>query len=86
MTSLNRLLRAALGIVLLSVLIQHAGFAQAVSGNIIGTVTELCSFGVVTGAAASTTAGRLRGSSLTPTPYRWIPTPTSDPPPTRRLV
>ena len=40
MTSLNRLLRAALGIVLLSVLIQHAGFAQAVSGNIIGTVTD----------------------------------------------
>jgi hypothetical protein len=40
------------------------------SAIITGTTTELCSAGDVTGATVSTTAGRLRGSSLTPTPLR----------------
>src|SRR5947207_1126697 len=40
MTSLKSMLRVALGIALLSVPFKHAGFAQAVSGNIIGTVTD----------------------------------------------
>ncbi len=40
MTSLKSMLRVALGIALLSVPFKHAGFAQAVSGNIIGTVSD----------------------------------------------
>ena len=40
MTSLKSMVHVVLTIVLLSVVFKQAGFGQAVSGNIIGTVTD----------------------------------------------
>jgi hypothetical protein len=51
-----------------------------------GTASELRSDDALTGVAASTTAGKLRRSALTATPYKSTRTPASDPPARTGLV